>query len=70
MSKDQSKPAFPLSWTNEDNGQGGMSLREHYAGKALIGITSQEDIKFDPSVFAARAFAIADAMLAKGDKDE
>lgn len=62
---DDGGPAFP----NADEGQGwgssGMSLRDWFAGQALVGIISAEGEERTGSPIAAhRAFEISDAMLA------
>ncbi len=41
----------------------GMSLRQHWAGKALEGFCVNSDVDLNPKVAAKTAFEIADAML-------
>ncbi len=72
--------AFPTNgWTEEDGtiveGETGMTIRDYFAGQALAGGLEQgvED-NFggswwhQPSRIAARAYAIADAMLEASQK--
>lgn len=58
--------ARPLSVAPDgdfDRAQTGLSLRQWYAGQALIGLVQQPG---DANVMAARAFDVADAMLMHG----
>ena len=72
MSKPDGGPAFPRT-SDEDaideryHGCPGMSLRQWYAGQALIagGPPPQGMSAYD---VAARAFYIADAMIAEDEK--
>ena len=62
---DDGGPAFPCT-INEDGGwfnadANGMTLRDWFAGQALMGL-SQQDIS--PRATASIAYTIADAMLA------
>ena len=63
MTKDTSKPAFPINIP----GQGfefGMTLRDYFAAKALQGIcASGPSANFSNAQIAAEAYALADAML-------
>lgn len=62
-------PAFPHFKTNSATGyvelcpQGGMTLRDYFAGQALSGMLAHL-LKSTPSAFASNAYEIADAMLA------
>lgn len=64
MSKDNGGPAFPGDdyWT-----QGGMTLRDYFAAKALQGIlANKEDIEKIislPNAVAGMSYKFADAML-------
>jgi hypothetical protein len=56
--------------------QEGMSLRDWFAGHALAGIMANETTPFsadhaevEPSQIAAAVYELADAMLAKREKD-
>ena len=68
------KPAFPITAGNQVYAQG-MTLRQWYAGQALAGVISVcigDMIEFGEtaeSMFAKKAFAIADAML-EAEKDD
>lgn len=68
--KKEGGPAFPLA-TNEQF-TWGMSLRDHFAGQALVGLLafSPADIEgqYDPDDAARIAYRMADAMLAARDK--
>ena len=56
-------PAFPGAFPNGDNR--GMMLRDHFAGKALANLASRQD---PAEAIAARAYKLADAMLAERSK--
>jgi len=47
--------------------QSGMSLRDWFAGQALASIAERDD--WFPNVIAARAYAVADAMLVERTKE-
>lgn len=56
-------PAFPFPHTS--NLQPGMSLRDYFAGQAMIGLmTNHEALKKGTDWVVAHAFIAADAMLA------
>jgi hypothetical protein len=61
-------PAFPHFKTDSATGyvelcpQGGMTLRDYFAGQALNTITTKD--YFNTTEMAQRAYYIADAMLA------
>ena len=61
-------PAFPSQWDDKDHD--GMSLRDWFAGQALMGIIAHprnadaEGGRF----FARQAYQLADAMLAERSK--
>lgn len=40
-----------------------MTLRDYFAGQALLGLTQSMEYPFEPGVIAKRAFQIADAMV-------
>ncbi len=77
MTKDTSGPAFPIPVACDADGRllhseiNGLSLRQWYAGQALIGdlasYANREKVP-SPQNAAKRAFAIADAMIAEGSK--
>ena len=69
---DTGGPAFP---TLADNGhamnQDGMTLRDWFAGKALMGMMASRNPnspRFHPDVDAAYVYAVADAMLKERSK--
>jgi len=59
--KDNSGPAFPITAGNQVYNQG-MSLRDWFAGQALVGATQIADNDHD--AMAREAYRYADAMLA------
>lgn len=76
---DMSGPAFPATWEQWGNGDGGMSLRDWFAGQALIGLVSaggndtlhigkgetlEDALRRTWARSAGCAYIIADAMLA------
>ncbi|MGV2099011.1 hypothetical protein [Rhizobium sp. 21-4511-3d] len=69
-------PAFPVecnivSGYRDDSG---MTLRDWFAGKALMGLMASEratdDAQYQPDMAADRAYRMADAMLAEKFKAE
>lgn len=73
MSKDDGGPAFPETRMEYDREvmerqpvlYSGMTLRDYFAAAAMNTLLMD---KFDPPAIAARAFCIADAMLAERAK--
>jgi hypothetical protein len=59
-------PAFPVPNDANTNGQEGMTLRDWFAGQALVGKLAAASIREDGyhSKYAAECYTIADAMLA------
>lgn len=55
-------PAFP---GNRGGGFDGMTLREYYAGQALIGILAADSVAPPPTETARLAVEAADALLAE-----
>ncbi len=78
MSKDTGGYAYPRSvWKGDsdnytDKETGGMTLRDYFAGQALVGIMSQiEIIDCDTDNYVSRvAYKIADAMITERGRDE
>ena len=76
MSKDTGGSAFPAPfWSNEKMRylDEGMTLRDYFAAQALTGIiagwnVNSPDCTFNPPAFAARAYIVADAMIAERNK--
>jgi hypothetical protein len=76
--RDDGGSAFPLAFETSDgystkvHANKGMSLRDHFAGQALMGLAA-----FDrpmggdnrPEHFARWSYALADAMLAERNKE-
>lgn len=56
-------PAFPGAFPNGDNR--GMTLRDHFAGKAMANLATRSE---PAEAIAARAYKLADAMLAERSK--
>lgn len=76
MKKDNSGPAFPiLAPTGKTHGDGrpemkpvgGMTMRQYYAGQALIGLLARGNIE-PASAVIETAWRMADDMLLGGDK--
>lgn len=73
------QPAFPVK-VDADDGTAhsfGMSLRDYFAGQALIGMLSFDgyvkpvnDERPAAVIFASNAYEIADAMLSQREKDK
>ena len=56
-------PAFPYTEANGANsGDVGMTLRDYFAAKAMQGMLAS-DVNATRHIFAAQAYAMADAML-------
>jgi hypothetical protein len=59
--------AFPVvvpeAW---DSVQNGMSLRDYFAGQALIALINKNDIR-SAEIIAENAYVYADAMMAERD---
>ena len=74
MNEEIKKQAFPLflGFQPDQHHVKGMTLREYYAGQAIVGLLSQqppvtlsgEERVRDYGILAARAFLLADAMEA------
>lgn len=66
-------PAFPVADTHHANGQiefgaNGMTLRDYFAGQALIGLLANPNYGApDPSKDAITAYHEGDAMIAARD---
>lgn len=64
MSEKDGGPAFPSLETDTCLPLFGMSLRDYFAGQALVGILANGDAESCPDA-AKGSYAIADAMLAE-----
>jgi len=61
-------PAFPFpayTYPNGEinHGEGGMTMLDYFAAKALQGLLADTNIQASPEEFATRAYALAVAML-------
>ena len=69
-------PAFPVTANHMVDGlwqscdEGGMTLRDYFAGQALQGLASSgwAENEVDATVAAANAYRLADAMIAERSK--
>ena len=70
MSKNNGGPAFPVSKDVVYPQLNGMSLRDWFAGQALLSMRawSPGDVLMDPTARAVWAYEQADAMLAEREK--
>jgi hypothetical protein len=76
MRKDDGGPAFPTnemrfnanvdSFVNEDCP--GMTLRDWFAGKALVGMLADTETEGTAKDFARRSYEMADAMITERSK--
>ena len=67
---DNNEPAFP-QFSQVFGGLelfGGMTLRDYFAGQALVGIMLASN-SYDPVAVAGRAYVVADEMLEEREKD-
>ena len=66
MTKSDGGPAFPIEMTGTPYAPG-MSLRDWFAGQALMGLFSQAEIANVPSAddLAQIVYGMADAMIAE-----
>lgn len=68
--KDTGGPAFP-PMHDPNTHESGMSLRDWFAGKALMGMMASRNPtspRFHPADDAAYVYAVADALLAERNK--
>lgn len=63
--KDAARPAFPVSETATHCG---ISMRDYFAAKALLGLISNPQYAGDMRLISARAYEHADAMLSERAK--
>lgn len=57
-------PAFPAHWNGLQAAQHGMTLRDWFAGQALMGLLPSKGVVGFPTAYAQVAYEYADAMLA------
>ena len=79
MSDKDGGPAYPVSVSvdsadqmrdSTEYGYSGMSLRDYFAGQALIAVCNQDtslDV-FSPELAASGCYSMADAMIAEREK--
>ena len=64
ISKNDGWPAFPTAgWCDGSKTPLGMSIRDWFAGQALVGLLASHTKNLPYVAFAAQAYGIADAML-------
>lgn len=62
--KPENPPAFPVDWGSYGiEPTPGMTLRDWFAGQALMGFISSNETIWSSSVYASAAYEIADSML-------
>lgn len=64
-------PAFPNQSDSSGYGRApGLSLRDYFAGQALMGLIAynRREDDTEPEHFASRSYALADAMLKERDR--
>ena len=67
-------PAFPSKFTTDEHGTPvtawvkGMSLRDWFAGQALVGMLAGRTTSLDPNVVGACAYEFADQTLAARER--
>lgn len=81
MTTDSSGPAFPHQDSGDTGTRPGMSLREYYAGQALMGfcanpsvhqpngMTGWSLVNMIPDELAKLCDSYAESMIAKGERD-
>ena len=66
--------AFPSEQTTSPSGhwnntyRPGMTLRDYFAGQALVGMADYYIAEAEAEMYARRAYLLADAMLAEREK--
>ena len=63
--KETGGPAFPREdyRADDSSGQIGMTLRDYFSAKALVGLLSDSNLQGTQAEFAEHAYRLADAML-------
>ena len=60
---DKQQPAFPLIATDGFPSQGGMTLRDYFAAKAMQALLSDPNVVMDNKKVAEWSYNMADAMM-------
>ena len=63
MKKNDGGFAFPVPNDANTNGQGGMTLRDWFAGQALAGLYADSNVNISAEKAAEAVYKTADAML-------
>lgn len=66
-------PAFPVPTPDSTDGRthdGGLTLRDFFAGMALQGMLANNETAYAPRATAPDCYAYADAMIAARDGEE
>lgn len=61
-------PAFPSGDFDKMQPMDGMTLRDYFAGQALMGVFVGPEFDYEDAIVAKRCYQIADAMLAEREK--
>ena len=64
--RDESMPAFPNSDIRNHYGSQGMTLRDYFAGCAVLGVATSDHLKAE--AVARYSYGIADAMILEREK--
>lgn len=68
--KEDGGPAYPYVVRNDyDDVYKGMSLRDYFAGQALMGMLARDTDRYSKELVAVDAYQYADAMLAERSKE-
>lgn len=70
MADTDNPPAFPLLDVHAGRHKTGMSLRDWFAGQALVGMSSSLNTAPPDALVAEIAYRLADAMLARRKKEK
>lgn len=67
MTKDTGGPAFPERHFDLADNEHGMTLRDYFAAKAMLGLLTstarRDDKNYDENALAFLSYTVADAML-------
>jgi hypothetical protein len=66
-------PQFGMAFGVDPQLLGGMTLRDYFAGQALVGLLASNDLRLEAEgidqYVSARSYGLADAMLVERTKD-